>query len=174
LYTTHSRLVPYHELVATDADADEATDAVAHQEAQQILSLYRGLRRSVLRRSRAELARSGLTGAQLSVISLLGTRGPMTLTALSHELAIGHSTVSGIVDRLQARGIVERAPNPADRRETRVSLTDAALRRGRPLADDDPGGRLAAELAAASGEQRRTILKGLELLRQFVDAAFAH
>jgi DNA-binding MarR family transcriptional regulator len=98
----------------------------------------------------------------------------MTLTAISRELAIGHSTVSGIVDRLQARGIVQRAPNPADRRETQISLTDAALRRGRPLADDDPGGRLAVELAAASAEERRAILAGLELLRKFVDTAFAH
>lgn len=73
---------------------------------------FRSLRRHLVRGSRAELARSGLTVAQVSVISLLGTQGAMTLDELSRELELSHSTVSGIVDRLQAKGLVDRRTNP--------------------------------------------------------------
>jgi DNA-binding transcriptional ArsR family regulator len=88
------------------------SDPAAIDEAREIVGLFRSLRRHLVRGSRAELARSGLTAAQVSVISLLGTNSEMTLGDLSRELELSHSTVSGIVDRLQAKGLVvaTRAP----------------------------------------------------------------
>jgi DNA-binding MarR family transcriptional regulator len=53
----------------------------------------------------------------------LGTRGPLTFSDLSRELELGHSTVSGIV---------QRQPSPTDRRYTRVSLTDELSHTARP------------------------------------------
>lgn len=141
------------------------------QEALEVLALLRTLRRDLVRRSRAELARSGLTAAQLSVISVLGTRGALTLTELSSELELSHSTVSGIVDRLQARGIVQRTPSPTDRRSTRIALTEQAQRHALALGDGGPGARLVAALAAATPDERRAIRHGLALLRRFVEAA---
>jgi hypothetical protein len=49
------------------------SDPAATDEAREIVGLFRSLRRHLVRGSRAELARSGLTAAQVSVISLLGT-----------------------------------------------------------------------------------------------------
>ena len=92
------------------------SDRAATDEAREIVGLFRSLRRHLVRGSRAELARSGLTAAQVSVISLLGTNSEMTLGDLSRELELSHSTVSGIVDRLQAKGLVVRNPSPDDRR----------------------------------------------------------
>jgi len=40
-------------------------------------------------------------------------------------VALSHSTVSGIVDRLQARGIVTRSTDSKDRRLTRIALTSS-------------------------------------------------
>jgi DNA-binding MarR family transcriptional regulator len=141
------------------------------QVAQAIVGSLRALRQDLVRRGRAGFARSGLTAAQLSVISLLAARESMTLTDLSRELALGHSTLSGIVDRLQARGIVQRTPSPEDRRYTRIALTDDARRHGAALSEDGPGERLVAALAEATPEERRTISEGLALLRRLVDAA---
>lgn len=95
----------------------------------------------------------------------------MTLSELSRELPLGHSTFSGIVDRLQARGIVQRAPSQEDRRYTRIALTDDARRHADALGQDGPGERLVAVLAQATPEERRTIGEGLALLRRFVEAA---
>jgi MarR family transcriptional regulator, organic hydroperoxide resistance regulator len=139
----------------------------AVQEAHEIVALVRSLRRGLLQAARAELSRSGLTGAQLNVVSLLGSRGPMTLSALSHELAIGHSTVSGIVDRLQARGIAQRQPNPSDRRYTLISLTEPLTQRAPALIAHGPGSRLIDTLAAAPPHERQTMREGLSLLQRY-------
>jgi DNA-binding MarR family transcriptional regulator len=146
-------------------------DQSSVEAAQAILGLLRALRRDLSRRSRAGFVRSGLTAAQLGVISLLAARGSMTLTELGRELQFGHSTLSGIVDRLQVKGIVKRAPSPADRRYTQISLTDEALLRGRAYTDEGANGRLVEALAAATPQERQTISEGLTLLLRFVDAA---
>jgi DNA-binding MarR family transcriptional regulator len=152
-----------------DAPMDDL-DPVALGEAQHIMALVRGLRRGLLGVARAEIVRSGLTGGQLNVVSLLGTRGPLTLTELSRELEIGHSTVSGIVDRLQAKGIVQRRPDPADRRYTRISLTEEVNRRAQALLPRGPGSRLVHALAAAAPEERQTMRDGLTLLQRYLTA----
>ncbi len=143
-------------------------DSAALSEAQAILALFRTLRRDMLRGARAELTRSGLTGAQLNLVSLLGTHGPLTISELSRELELGHSTVSGIVDRLEARGVVQRQPNPSDRRYTRVALTEELSRKVPSLVAQGPGNRLIASLASAPPQERRTMLDGLSLLQRYL------
>ena len=50
-------------------------------------------------------------------------------TQLAEELEIGKVALGGLLDRLEARGWIERRPDPVDRRAKRVFLTDT----GRPL-----------------------------------------
>ncbi len=152
-------------------NAKPASDSTAALEAREIVGLFRSLRRHLVRGSRAELARSGLTAAQVSVISLLGTQGPMTLGDLSRELELSHSTVSGIVDRLQAKEIVERRPSVDDRRYVHISLTESVASQAPALGDEGPIGRLEAVLKAATADERRRIKEGLALLVRFADMA---
>ena len=140
-------------------------------DAREIVGLFRSLRRHLVRGSRAELARSGLTAAQVSVISLLGTQGSMTLGELSRELELSHSTVSGIVDRLQAKELVDRKPSADDRRYVQISLAESVASQAPALSDDGPIGRLEAVLTAATAEERRKIKEGLALLVRFADQA---
>jgi DNA-binding MarR family transcriptional regulator len=95
----------------------------------------------------------------------------MTLGDLSRELELSHSTVSGIVDRLQAKEIVDRRPSPDDRRYVQISLTESVARRAPALANDGPIGRLEAVLKAATADERRRIKEGLGLLLRFADQA---
>jgi MarR family transcriptional regulator, organic hydroperoxide resistance regulator len=145
-----------------------APDPNALKDAQDILARVRSLRRGLLQGARGELARSGLTGAQATVVSLLGTRGPLTVSELAHELQFGHSTVSGIVDRLQTRGIVQRLTDPADRRYTRVALTEELRRKVPSLMASGPGSRMLAALAGASPAERKTMREGLTLLQRYL------
>ncbi|MDH6182420.1 DNA-binding MarR family transcriptional regulator [Microbacteriaceae bacterium SG_E_30_P1] len=73
------------------------------------------------------LAKSGESIDQQSHATLrhLLAWGPMRPTALSEVLATGASHVSKIVGRLEADGLVVRAPDPSDRRATLISLTSA-------------------------------------------------
>jgi MarR family transcriptional regulator, organic hydroperoxide resistance regulator len=147
------------------------SDSTATDEAREIVGLFRSLRRHLVRGSRAELARSGLTAAQVSVISLLGTNDSMTLGDLSRELELSHSTVSGIVDRLESKGVVKRRPSPEDRRYVQISLTERVASQAPALSDDGPIGRLEAVLRKAAPDERKSIKEGLALLVRFADQA---
>ncbi|RST01094.1 MarR family transcriptional regulator [Streptomyces sp. WAC07149] len=71
----------------------------------------------------AAAARHGLTSTQAKVLAQLD--GPVPMRGLAALLACDASNVTGIVDRLQARGLVRREPEPRDRRVKNVVATDA-------------------------------------------------
>lgn len=60
-------------------------------------------------------AEHSLTGAQARVLWLLSME-PTPMRRVARKLRCEPSNVTGIVDRLEARGLVERRPDPADRR----------------------------------------------------------
>ena len=136
-------------------------------EAEEILAHVRALRRDLLRNPFADAERSGLTGPQVTVMACLVSRGPLTLTELSRELGMSHSTASGIVDRLEARDLVRRTPDATDRRRTRIAVTELVTDYVREL-EEGPAGRLTAALENASADQRRAIREGLSLLRKLL------
>src|SRR5262245_34256970 len=79
-------------------------------------------------------AEHSLTGAQARVLALLA-REPTPMRRLARHLKCEPSNVTGIVDRLESRGLVERRPDPADRRvkvaiATEEGRTTAARLRG--------------------------------------------
>ena len=78
------------------------------------------------------VTRYGLTSVQAKTLSLL--REPLPMRGLAERLVCDASNVTGIVDRLEARGLVRRVPDPADRRVRTVVATDeghAMIRRVR-------------------------------------------
>ncbi len=72
----------------------------------------------------AAAAEHRLTGAQARVLGLL-SREPMPMRRIAERLKCEPSNVTGIVDRLEARGLVERQPDPADRRVKLAAATAA-------------------------------------------------
>ncbi|MFD8146532.1 MarR family winged helix-turn-helix transcriptional regulator [Streptomyces sp. NPDC059708] len=60
-------------------------------------------------------ARHQLTGAQAKVLTLLSLE-PLPMRRIAQKLRCEPSNVTGIIDRLETRGLVERRPDPADRR----------------------------------------------------------
>ena len=145
-------------------------DPALMRETENTLAHIRALWRDLFRNPFAEAEASGLTGPQVTLIASLVSRGPMTLTELSRALGMSHSTASGIVDRLASRGLLQRSPDATDKRRTRIVVTDKVTRYVREL-EAGPAGRLATALAAATTEQRRSITKGLQLLREVLDRA---
>jgi len=65
----------------------------------------------------------GLTRAQWWVLAHLGRKDGQTQTDLAERMDLGAVTLSGLIDRLEASGWVERRPDPKDRRAKRVWLT---------------------------------------------------
>lgn len=68
----------------------------------------------------------GLTHAQAFVLNYLLQSDGLTQVELAERMEIGTVTVSGLVDRLEKRGLVKRKVNPKDRRAKQVWLTQKA------------------------------------------------
>lgn len=68
--------------------------------------------------------RAGMSHHELAALELLAEQqhGP---AELARHLGVTSAAASGIVDRLVARGHVERVPHPDDRRRTQVVMTDS-------------------------------------------------
>ncbi len=69
----------------------------------------------------------GVTGAQTRTLQALAD-GPHSMGTLSTRLYVHPSTASGMIDRLVAKGLVERQRSAADRRRVDVGLTEAGWR----------------------------------------------
>lgn len=66
-----------------------------------------------------------LTPSQFDVIATLGDTEGMTCADLSAATLVTKGTLTGVLDRLEAKGIVQRDEVEADRRRTKVRLTEA-------------------------------------------------
>lgn len=77
----------------------------------------------------ADMARfeesSGLTGARVRLLWVLGAHGPCTQQALAGQLEVTPRNVTGLVDGLVDSGHVTREPHPTDRRALLVTPTAA-------------------------------------------------
>ena len=74
--------------------------------------------------SREALAPWDITPANLRALRALGHHGAMRLSELSEHLHIAPRSATEVVDALESRGLVERHPDPADRRATLVGVTE--------------------------------------------------
>jgi len=92
------------------------------------------------------LQEAGVSGEQLALLSLIATVEPITPTALAAELGVPLTTLADALRRLDARGELERSPNPADQRSYLVTLS--AEGRSRLEAVEPPLRKAAAELSA--------------------------
>jgi DNA-binding MarR family transcriptional regulator len=75
------------------------------------------------RASDAHVRRSGLTPPQFDIVVTLGNTPGLSFKELGSRTLITKGTLTGVVDRLEARGLVERMNCPEDGRSTLVRLT---------------------------------------------------
>jgi DNA-binding MarR family transcriptional regulator len=107
-------------------------------------------------------AKHSLTGAQARVLRLLSLE-PMPMRKIAQKLKCEPSNVTGIVDRLEARGLVERRPDASDRRVKLAAPTDTGLSTAERLRDSLDFAR--EPLAELSEDERRTLR---DLLKRMV------
>lgn len=141
------------------------------REAEEMADSVQALRRLLLRSFDTDIVKSGLTVPQMNALEELSREDGLSLKELSGRMGLSHSTVSGIVDRLQRRGFVGRTPDPKDRRYSRIFLSKGIRDYVR---EEVPSRRLYPFLKAlelASVEERTQILEGVRILRRFLEAA---
>ena len=69
--------------------------------------------------------------SQASVLAYLNQSGPLTQTQLADQLGLGRPATGTVIDALELRGLVQRQPDPGDRRVWMI----AATRAGKEMVD---------------------------------------
>ncbi len=127
------------------------------------------IRRAQRRPIEEEMVRGGLTVPQTAVMQIAFQRDGISLKDLSREASLAHSTVSGIVDRLEAQGLVERRVDPADGRVSRIHATAVVARFVRDKIPELRRGPLGRALEKASPAERKKIAWALGRLRTLLE-----
>ena len=71
------------------------------------------------------LTENGLTITQLGVLEAILHKGPMSHRELGRKVLTSAANITDVIDKLAARGLVQRVRCPSDRRLVKVELTDA-------------------------------------------------
>ena len=152
----------------TDSSAPAAETAVAAGTATtavDVAATAAHLRVSVTRLARL-LRRQGDTGlspSQISALTSIERHGPMTLGQLADHERVAPPSITKVVDKLVERGLAARAPDPVDRRVTRVSTTaDGAALLAEVRARKDVW--LASRLAELDDDQRDRLAAALDVI----------
>ena len=119
----------------------------------------------LLRRIARDDGVDGVTGARLSALSVLVYGGPMSNGALARRERVSTPTMTRLVDALVHEALVSRAEVAEDRRQTRLTATDAGralLERGRARRIE----RLAGELRGLEPDDLDTLERALDVLER--------
>ena len=73
------------------------------------------------------LHRAGVSMTHFHLLSMLDRHGDMAMSRIAELLDVSLSNATGLVDRIEERGLVERVRVPDDRRVVHVRLTDAGV-----------------------------------------------
>jgi DNA-binding MarR family transcriptional regulator len=107
-------------------------------------------------------AQFGLSHVQCHVLHLIEPGHPVPMSRLAEVLSCDASNVTGLVDRLEARGLLERRPSPGDRRVKVLDLTPTGARLRNEMLRYMTGQPL--PLSGLTPEERRALVKVLERL----------
>jgi DNA-binding MarR family transcriptional regulator len=103
---------------------------------------------------------AGVNRTDWRCLDILGTRGPMTAGQLADAMHLTTGAITGVLDRLEAAGLVRRIRDTQDRRRVIVEVTDEVNRLGAPVY---------GPLIADAGEAHAVFdADQLELITQFI------
>jgi DNA-binding MarR family transcriptional regulator len=117
-------------------------------------------------RQRAEI---GISPTQMSALAAIERHGSMTLGELAAHERVQPPSITAVVSRLEDQGLVERRPDPGDRRVARVEVTrdgHKLVARSRSRKDAE----LDRRLGALTDDERATLADATAILERLVEA----
>jgi len=108
------------------SETGSSPDAAQLAMTRQVVAALRRIIHAVDLHSRALVQRYGLTGPQLVVLRELVEGPSRTVGELAQAVHLSQATVTGIVDRLERKGLVHRQRSAHDKRRVMVLMTDRA------------------------------------------------
>lgn len=132
-------------------------------EEESLHEVFWAVSRRMREHTKREMEPWGIAPSQGRALAVLLSGGSMRPGALAERLRIAPRSATEVVDELQSRGLVERSPDPDDRRATLVALTE----QGRTTATAIKAARAAASenvFAALNADDRSTLARILRSL----------
>ncbi|GFZ30790.1 MarR family transcriptional regulator [Clostridium zeae] len=132
---------------------------------RDITRLFFEVSKTIQQTMRKNFEKSEVTMPQGMVLHMLSEHGEMKISDLSDKVHLSKSTVSGIVDRLENHGLVERTRNSEDRRTVYVKVT-------KKFEEQHKGIHRKAEesfedlLSSATPDDKEKIVQGLNTLKR--------
>jgi DNA-binding MarR family transcriptional regulator len=122
---------------------------VPEEPEESLAEAFRGVARQLRHQTQRTLAPWDVTPSQARALGVLTRHGPMRLGALSEYLRIVPRSATEVVDALEKARLVERRPDPDDRRATLVAPTSQ-------------GEKAAAAIRAARAAEAEGFFSGLD------------
>jgi len=102
---------------------------------KEIVDAIRRLYRAVYLDASKMSRQFGLTGSQSGVLRNLVAHGPLSSAELSRKLYVTPSNITGVIDRLEKKELVERIRKEGDRRVALITLTEKGNELSKSLPD---------------------------------------
>ncbi len=95
---------------------------------EEVLVALRRIIRAIDLHSKKLMQTTGLSGPQLLVLKAVLRHGHAPVGAVAREISVSPGTVTALVDRLEAKGLVLRSRSDEDRRKVKIALTPQGMR----------------------------------------------
>lgn len=149
--------------MSSQTDAPESPASVLAAELRAVIGKLK-------RRLREQAATGDLTPSQVSVLLRLERGGPSTTSGLARAEGMRPQSMASVIAALEAAGLISGAPDPADGRQTLLSLTERCrtwIREGRAARQDWLSRAIEAQL---SPQDQQDLLATVELLKRLAEA----
>lgn len=133
-----------------------------------IVKLLKKVMDSIKHNIQEEFKEMNLTGPQGMLIGILSKDGEMKISELSKKMGLSNSTVSGIIDRMEREGYVERTRSKEDRRVVNVKVSSFFKETSKNNFCKIEN-RIDNIISSATEEEIEKIYEGLETLKQVLD-----
>lgn len=149
---------------------EEPVDPDAAARVSALAGELRVLIGKLSRRLREQAQVGDFTASQKSVLFHLEREGPATVTTLARSEGVRPQSMGATVSVLEAAGLVSGAPDPTDKRQTILSLTDACremIRTSRAARED---WLFRAIRSTFASDEQDDLATAVELLKRLVDS----
>lgn len=139
-----SKIVHFMRTISAAPDLEPSSDSY-----QPIIADFRSTMTMLKCAASERLLRAGVSMAQLHILFTLERNGEMTMSRLADVLDVSLSSATGLIDRIEDRGFVERIRIPEDRRIVVIRVTPT-------------GRQMLQEVDALSDDLLRAVLERLD------------
>ncbi len=114
--------------------------------------------------SGAHIKEMGLTTTQFDIVATLGNQPPMTCKELGDKTLVSKGTMTGVLERLEAKGLIEKLANDDDGRSYKIGLTKAGDKLFKRVFPEHVEylGKACGKLSKKEIEQAVIVLKGIK------------